>query len=212
MATNNTDIKLIYFPIKGLGEPIRFMLAYLGKDYEDYRCRWAVWVSEIKPNTPWGKIPVLEIDGQRVTQNIPIVRYLGKEAGLGGKDNWEDLRIDEIINVIDDLRAELAKYNYERDENRRAAVKVPLFNEIVPFYMKKLDTHIKENNGYLANGKLSWADLYFAAVSDYLSYMYESDITVGYPNVSALKERVYALPQIKAWVEKRLPDIIYSVR
>lgn len=51
--------------------------------------------------------------------------------------------------------------------------------------------------------QLSWADLYFAAVSDYLSYMHGSDITADYPNVKSLKEMVYALPKIKAWVEKR---------
>lgn len=54
--------------------------------------------------TPWGKCPVLEVDGEPVTQHIAICRYLGRLAGLNGQNEWEDLRIDEIISVIDDLR------------------------------------------------------------------------------------------------------------
>ncbi|KAG8283971.1 hypothetical protein J6590_003662 [Homalodisca vitripennis] len=98
-----SKIKLSYFTLVGLAEPIRFMLSYLGKDFEDYRFGGKEWLT-IKPNTPWGKCPVLELNGQKLTQNVAICRYLGKEAGLGGKDNWEDLKIDEIIDVLTDLR------------------------------------------------------------------------------------------------------------
>uniref|UniRef100_A0A1B6EVG9 glutathione transferase n=1 Tax=Cuerna arida TaxID=1464854 RepID=A0A1B6EVG9_9HEMI len=201
-----SQIKLTYFPIIGLAEPIRFLLAYLGKEYEDFRFDRKDW-PEIKKGTPWGKSPVLEIGGQQVTQSIAISRYLGKEAGLAGGDSWEDLRIDEIVGVIDDLRAEIANFHYDPDEVRKAGKIVSLVNEIVPFYMKKLDAHVKENNGFLANGKLSWADFYFSAISEYLSYMYRSDITDGYPNVKDLKMRIYALPAIKAWIDRRPANI-----
>lgn len=55
--------------------------------------------------TPWGKSPVLEVDGKQVSQSIAITRYLAREAGLTGGNAWEDLRIDEIVDVINDLRA-----------------------------------------------------------------------------------------------------------
>ncbi|KAG8308608.1 hypothetical protein J6590_105587 [Homalodisca vitripennis] len=51
--------------------------------------------------------------------------------------------------------------------------------------------------------QLSWADLYFAAISDYLSSMYGSDISAGYPNLTELREKILALPKIKEWVSKR---------
>lgn len=54
---------------------------------------------------PWGKTPVLEVDGKMVSQHVAITRYLGKLAGLGGKDLWEDLMIDEAVDVINELRS-----------------------------------------------------------------------------------------------------------
>ncbi|KAG8313831.1 hypothetical protein J6590_106319, partial [Homalodisca vitripennis] len=98
--------KFTYFNCIGLGEPIRFLFAYLGRDYDDNRFEDDVW-DKLKPTTPWGKVPVLEVEGQKpVVQSIAIARYLAKEAGLTGKDPWEDLRIDEIVYVINDLRAD----------------------------------------------------------------------------------------------------------
>uniref|UniRef100_A0A1B6HN43 glutathione transferase n=1 Tax=Homalodisca liturata TaxID=320908 RepID=A0A1B6HN43_9HEMI len=194
--------KMTYFPVKGLGESIRFLLAYLDKEYEDHRFNVEDWPS-IKPTTPWGQTPVLEANGQTVTQSIAITRYLGRQAGLCGADAWEDMRIDEIVYVINDFRAELAKYHYEKDEKRKEEVKGTVLSTTAPFYLSRLDAHVKANNGYLANGKLSWADLYFAAISDYLSFMYGSDITAGYPNLTELREKVLALPKIKEWVSKR---------
>ncbi|XP_046679304.1 glutathione S-transferase-like [Homalodisca vitripennis] len=180
-------------------------------------------------STPWGQTPVLEANGLTVTRSIAITRYLGRQAGLCGlggyakvqtetiaiaqylgrqaglcgADAWEDMRIDETVYVINNFHAELAKCHYERHEKRKKEVKGTLFSTSAPFYLAILDAHVKANNGYLANEKLSWADLYFAAISDYLSSMYGSDISAGYPNLTELREKILALPKIKEWVSKR---------
>ena len=41
--------KLTYFPVTALAEPIRFMLSYLGQEFEDYRFQSEDWPS-IKPS------------------------------------------------------------------------------------------------------------------------------------------------------------------
>jgi glutathione S-transferase len=50
---------------------------------------------------------------------------------------------------------------------------------------------------------MSWADVYFLGISDYLSKMYGSDIAADYPNIKALFVNVSSQPKIKAWLEKR---------
>jgi glutathione S-transferase len=50
---------------------------------------------------------------------------------------------------------------------------------------------------------LTWADLFFVAILDYLNFMAEIDLLEGRPNMQALKKKVLAVPQIKTWVEKR---------
>lgn len=74
---------------------------------------------------------------------------------------------------------------------------------------------MKKNGGYFVNGKLSWADLVFVGVIDYLNYMSNHagfmldrlpgeyiDIIASAENLKALREKVLAEPKIKAWYSK----------
>lgn len=40
--------KLTYFNVKGFGEPIRYLLAYMGEDFEDVRLQRDQWTAERK--------------------------------------------------------------------------------------------------------------------------------------------------------------------
>lgn len=47
---------------------------------------------------------MLEVNGKKVCQSVAISRYLGKKAGIGGKDDWEDLIIDMTVDTVNDLK------------------------------------------------------------------------------------------------------------
>lgn len=76
-------------------------------------------------------------------------------------------------------------------------------SETIPFYLGKLEALVTENNGYFALGKLTWADVFFTAVLDYLNYMAKFDLIENYPNLKKVTETVLALDGIKEWVAKR---------
>jgi len=197
-----SSYKLTYFNVTALAEPIRFLLSYLNIDFEDYRLDRELWPT-IKPTMPFGKVPVLEIDGKVLNQSTAITRYLSKKAGLAGSDDWESLLIDIAVDNIHDLRQAMVLYAYDPNEESKAAKYGPLIKETIPFYMDKFESIVGENNGYFVNGKLSWADLFFVAILDYLNYMSKIDVLEGRPKLKVLKEQVEAVPQIKAWIEKR---------
>ncbi|KAJ9592543.1 hypothetical protein L9F63_015778 [Diploptera punctata] len=194
--------KLLYFPVKALGEPIRFLLSYGGLEFEDHRFQEGEW-PKVKPTTPFGKSPILEINGKQTHQSASICRYLAKQVGLSGKDDWENLQIDMIVDTITDFRTQLANYHYDPDEASKEKKWGPLNDETIPFYTSKFDDVIKANGGYFVNGKLTWVDLYFIAMIDYLDAMAKQDLTAKHPNLKALKDKVLQQPAIKAWVAKR---------
>ncbi|XP_071864637.1 glutathione S-transferase-like [Bombus fervidus] len=193
--------KLTYFPITALGEPIRFLFHYAGTPFEDERISKDVW-PEIKPSTPYGQLPVLVIDGKKIAQSTAICRYLAKQYGLAGKDDWEALHIDATVDTIHDVRHKLASFHYEQDEKVKAT-KRKTAEEILPFILERLDQQVKENDGYFHNGTLSWADLTFVALLDYFNFMYKSDLIANYENLKLLEEKVLLLPNIKSWIERR---------
>ena len=54
--------------------------------------------------TPFGKTPVLEIDEKQIHQSVAICRYLAKQFGLNGSNDWEALEIDAIVDTFTDFR------------------------------------------------------------------------------------------------------------
>jgi len=198
-----SSYKLTYFNFTALDEPIRFLLSYLKIDFDEVRFEREQWPS-IKSTMPFGKVPVLEIDGKVLNQSVAITRYLAKKAGLAGNDNWESLLIDIAVDNINDLRIAMATVVFYSDNEESKSEKFgPLIKETVPYYMDKFEKIVAENNGFFVNGKLSWADLYFVAILDLLNFMAKSDLLESRPKLRALKEQILALPEIKLCVEKR---------
>ena len=69
--------------------------------------------------------------------------------------------------------------------------------------MERLDAQVKKNGGYFVGGNLTWVDLAFVALLDYLNAMAKFNIIEKYENLKALQKKVLELPKIKSWVEKR---------
>uniref|UniRef100_A0A0A9Y5I3 glutathione transferase n=2 Tax=Lygus hesperus TaxID=30085 RepID=A0A0A9Y5I3_LYGHE len=197
------DIKLTYFNIMGLGETLRFMLSYMGKEFEDFRiATFQEWITKHKKNMPFGKLPLLEIDGKPYHQTMALCRWLAKKCDLAGDNDDEALEIDMMMDSFSDFRSMVWSYFYNSDKENKQRIRPRIIEEITPFYLKKFDEKIKEE-GYLANRKLSWVDIYFVAVLGYFSFMIESDICSTYENIRDLRDRVHAIPNIKKWVERR---------
>ncbi|KAK3930082.1 Glutathione S-transferase [Frankliniella fusca] len=143
--------KLHYFDVTALGEPIRFLLAYGNLDWEDIRYDDAKW-AEAKNKMPFGQMPVLDIDGKIFAQSTAISRYLAKQVGLSGKDDIENLQIDIAVDLFHDFRQKIGGWFYDPIPESKAAKEVQL-KEQVPYYLKKFEQIVKDNNGFLVNGK-----------------------------------------------------------
>uniref|UniRef100_A0A1B6MVD0 glutathione transferase n=1 Tax=Graphocephala atropunctata TaxID=36148 RepID=A0A1B6MVD0_9HEMI len=196
--------KLIYFNGRGRAEAIRWLLAYMEEDYEDVRIESGDWL-KMKHTTPFEQLPLLEEDGKPTCQSLAIVRYLAKKAGLAGDNDWENLQLDIVSDALVDLRSPVTTFMRETNEDLKRTKKETYIKETIPFYMKKLDTLVKENGGYLANKKLSWVDfLFVSSVVESLNLICGvPDITADYPNLHALTQKILDIPQIKQWVAKR---------
>jgi len=196
------EYKVWYFNVKALGEPLRFLLSYGGLPFEDIRVTREEWPA-LKPTMPMGQMPILEVDGKRVHQSLAMCRYLAKQVKLDGADDWENLQIDTVVDTVNDFRLKIAVVSYEPDDSVKQTKLVTLNNEVIPFYLEKLDDIAKDNNGHLALGKLTWADFYFTAILDYLNFLTKQDLIANHENLKAVVNNVLEQESIKTWIEKR---------
>ncbi|KAM9330504.1 hematopoietic prostaglandin D synthase-like [Gastrophryne carolinensis] len=186
--------KLTYFTFRGKGELLRYLFAYMNVEYEDHKIEFANW-PEHKSSYPFGKLPVLEIDGTLYYQSLAIGRYLARKAGLTGKTELEDIRIDAILDTIDDF---VTQFPWFSDKSM-----ADYLEKNGPIVLSGLEKELGENN-WFAGDYVTWADFFWDICSDSLALCIP-DFAKDYLKLMALKERVKAVPEIAAWIKRRPP-------
>ncbi|KHN74035.1 Glutathione S-transferase 1 [Toxocara canis] len=207
---NMPQYKLTYFDIYGLGEGARLLFHQAGVKFDDNRIKREDWPA-LKPKTPFGQLPLLEVDGEVLAQSTAIYRYLGRQFGLAGKTPMEEAQVDSIFDVYRDLDEELRPFLYalngekEGDKDKlKKEVFIPAREKYFPAFEKFL---AKSGSEYLVGKSLTWADI---VISDAFA-IWETlvpDFLSGYPELKKFVERVRELPNIKKWISER-PKSLY---
>uniref|UniRef100_A0A914VAT3 glutathione transferase n=1 Tax=Plectus sambesii TaxID=2011161 RepID=A0A914VAT3_9BILA len=195
--------KLTYFNIMGRGEPIRLIFAQGGIDYEDNRVTGDAWTA-FKPSTPFGQLPVLEVDGKMLAQSGAICTYLAKQSGLNGKDDWEAAKIQELNGGVEDLLAGFRPWFTEKDETKKKEILEKLTNEkIIPF-LDRYEKFLADNGtGFFVGNDVTQADLNLFHWLGFLAHGICPEPFKKYAELNKFLAKIGGLPKIAAWLEKR---------
>ena len=194
--------KLTYFNGRGRAEVSRLIFAQAGVQYEDKRISGEEW-EQLKSQTPFGALPLLEVNGKVLTGSAIIARFLAERYGLAGSNDEENAEIAGIVDSIQDLDTEIIAWMMEKDEARKAELKKKIDEELVPKHMSNLEKRLTAE-GWLYGLKVTYADLLFHAFSSRLP----EGALPKYPGLKALIEKVEALPNIAKWLKER-PDSFF---
>jgi prostaglandin-H2 D-isomerase / glutathione transferase len=199
--------KLIYFDFDGgRGEVARLAFAIGGISFVDDRLSFAAW-KDRKPATPFGALPVLEVDG-RVAQSNCINRYVGKLAGLYPADPWQAALCDEAMDAVEDIGARILA-TFELPAAEKKAQRDALVDGPIPFFVTRLQGRLEEHGGrYFADDRLTVADLkVFVWVhhlrSGSLDHIPRDLVDRVAPRLAEHCERVRSLPEVEAYYAAR---------
>jgi glutathione S-transferase len=153
-------LKLTYFDFNGgRGEAARLALSIGGVAFEDDRVKYADW-PKVKPTTPFGKLPVLEVDGVAIAGSNGINRYVGKLTGLYPEDAVQAALCDEAMNAVEDIGEEIAKTFTIKDEEEKKQKRQELAEGPVRVYLEAFQRRLEAQGGeWFADGRLTVADL-----------------------------------------------------
>lgn len=151
--------RLTYFDFDGgRAEPIRIALHAAGVDFEDHRISFPEFGEE-RTSIRFHAVPVLEIDGEQITQSNAIGRYVGKMAGLYPADHLQALYCDEVTGALEDLNHYVVQTFGLKGDDLIAARKILVETRLTTF-LKGLDDLLTRGGGkYFADNRLTMADL-----------------------------------------------------
>jgi len=199
-----TTYKLTYFDSRARAEIIRLIFAAAGVKYEDVRIKKEEWAA-LKPKTPFGQLPMLEVDGVKLGQSHTCARYLARKFKLAGKTELDQARVDMLIDCMKDALDPLIAVFRATDETKKAEAKKKYLEEQLPGYLTSLEALLVANHGgnkFFVGDELTWADIALLPTVDWLAHVTDNPLA-KHPKLSALKERVEKIPKIAEWLAKR---------
>jgi glutathione S-transferase len=163
------NLKLTYFDFPGgRGDTARLIFAAGKVKYEDHRISGQDF-APMKPELPFGSLPVLHVDGEPVAQSVAIFRYAGRLGGLYPSKDPDALHCDEVLEAVEDLTARIGATLGIKDPAQLKSARDALAAGPVPTFMKGFE-HILKRRGpdYFVSNKLSVADIAVFCITKWL--------------------------------------------
>nr|AYN44503.1 glutathione S-transferase S8 [Brachionus rotundiformis] len=198
--------RLVYFNSRGHAELIRFIFAYIGQEYEDFRIQESEWPS-FKHRTVFGKLPVLEISDDvqsiQLSQSLSIARYLSSLFGIAGTTDLDKARADMIAEQLNDILEIFYGIKSEQNLEIRAEKENFFYKETLPFYSSMFERLFEiQKTRYVAANTLTYADLAFVVFWDTFGekkkHLFEVCVIC-----KAFYDHINNLPEITEWKKER---------
>ncbi len=204
MSQPSPSYRLHYFPESGNSYKLALMLTLCGQTFEPV---WTDFGGGVTRTPEWrarvnemGEIPVLEEDGDRLTQTAPILLKLAERHGrFGGESEAEKF---EILRWLfwdnHKLTGYMATYRYLRAFTPSAD---PV---VLAFLRKRIDDCLGILDGHLADRPFAIGDRPTIADISMMAYLsfpkHEAgyDLTLTHPAVNAWLLRMAELPGWKS--------------
>jgi glutathione S-transferase len=199
--------KLTYFdaPVSR-GEECRLALHIAGVDFEDDRIKPADWPA-LKPKTPFGSLPVLEIPGHPpLGQSTAILVLIGRMHGLHPKENFEAARHEAMMQHVEDLRANVSPTMRIKDEAEKKAVREQLVATFLPSWAGHAEKQVGDGP-FFGGAALHVVDLkIYMAMRWFKSGALDHippTVFDAFPRLNRIYDAVLNHAGVKSWAAKR---------
>ena len=190
------------------GEIIHRMLIHAGQTAEHVKVKKGAEWDKLKEQTPFGSLPVLEVDGKKLSGTLAIAEYLGEKLGLAGDgDAWSRAQINSICDMVIDTVIVLSRYWSETDPELKKKKKEEILKHSIPYRLAKINKLLETNGtGHAYGSKATYADFFVHFLfRDVLPGVYDEkdqkNEAQKYPSVAKLCVSVHGHKQLKGHLD-----------
>ncbi len=139
-----SKLQLVYFNMRGRVEASRLLLTTVDAPYEDYRvCDMQDW-GELKPQLPFGSLPLLREGPFSLSQSHAILRYIAGQHGLLPSSLKGQSVYDEAHLALSEAQEDLWQFAWSKNyiANPEAYAAGRLSN-----FLRNLQSHLARHGG-----------------------------------------------------------------
>ena len=107
-----------------------------------------------------------------------------------------------FVDQVNDVISELVNFLRENNPAKKAELEKKIAEEVWPNNLKIFEAKLAKNNGWLVGNGMTWADMYFVSVLDWLREK-KDEVLAPFPHCKKLSENVNSNPKIAEWIKKR---------
>ncbi|NXF85396.1 GSTA1 transferase, partial [Eubucco bourcierii] len=194
--------KLHYFNGRGRMEPIRWLLAAAGVEFEECFVETKDDLIKLQKNGSllFQQLPMVEIDGMKMVQTRAILSYIAGKYNLYGKDLKERALIDMYVEAMMDLNEILMSYPFQpadKKEQQFANIVDKSTNRYFPVFEKVLKDHGQD---FLVGNQFSRADVQLLEIL-LMAEECKPDILAKFPLLQKFKARISNVPTINKFMQ-----------
>jgi len=200
--------RLTYFNFPGSrGEECRIALHLGGMSFDDVRIPVAEWPA-LKPQTPFGGLPVFEIPGKApISDTNAILVYVGRECALHPKDNYEAAFHEALMGYVEDLRHKVGPVLHITDETLKRAEREELGRNFLPNWGQNIEKMLGDHP-FVGGTEINVVDLkLYMIVRWFVSGVLDHIPTTVFehcPKLNRVHQSVGNHAGVKAWVERKI--------
>lgn len=191
------------------------VFAAAGVEFENVRVNPEEWFTKLKQSglSPSGQLPILEVDGEILTESKAILSFVAKELGVAPKGNFQQAQADMLAGIISDLEGKLSTATSQQDQEKKEKGLATANEEVLNkcgYFEKFLSANSK--HGFFIGDKMTYADIVvFAFLNSYfLKGKAEGtpEPLKDYRTLSAWYELVRTQPKILEWLKNPPSDVV----
>jgi len=191
--------KLVYFPIRGLAEPIRMLLHDHKIEFKDEKVEGDAW-AKLKPTMQFGQIPCLFEGDHQIVQSGTILRHLAREHGVYGSSESDKTFCDMVFDGVTDLRRPYATLIYQ--EYDMPGKKEEFITKTLPAELTKFEKLMKDKTGgkdFILGSKTCYADYALFEILDAFHILAPHCLD-HYPTLKGYHDRMAARPNLQSYL------------
>eukprot|EP01088_Endostelium_zonatum_P020108 TRINITY_DN7250_c0_g1_i1.p1 TRINITY_DN7250_c0_g1~~TRINITY_DN7250_c0_g1_i1.p1 ORF type:complete len:225 (+),score=41.00 TRINITY_DN7250_c0_g1_i1:93-767(+) len=214
MTTTQEGFTIAYWKIRGLAAHLRMICEYantpyINVAYSDQPTWFEVKKPELQQKNPLINLPYI-LDGDKtITQSNSCLEYLGRKFNLNGNTEDEQLKNNQCVNQVFDLRNSAVDFFYAPPEefNKR----IDKYFESVLNHYNKFEKWLELNKtNYLSANEPRTADFYLWEMLDQHELLAKDhkkpSFLEKYSNLTKFYQRFRELPGIQKYLKTEVAN------